>query len=195
MTIATRTIRTFAHEHDSLPAFHAAYLVLVLLAAALFNLGVFAMLIAAHMALDIVKYRDLHGFSWAKTGKAVFHENLVDVTLFSIALVFSVYFHHSVGLIGVSGLFRAEMTIMWAIGTIGPKFAIMENILKIMSHVQHYLDQIHPQVHKGWRRADYFFVSCIALCAFLLAAAPLLTGAEPSVIRMVVLWELMPWNM
>ena len=194
MTTTIRHFRTFAHEHDSIPAFHAAYLVLVLLAASLFNLGVFGLLIVAHMTLDIVKYRDVHEFSWPQTFEAMLHENLIDITLFSIALVFSVYFHHSVGLIGISGLFRAEMTIMWAIGTIAPKFAILEGMLKIMSHIQHYLSEIHPQVNKGWRRTDYFYMSCIALSALFLAAAPIITGADSSVIRMVVLWELVPWN-
>ena len=64
--VATR-LRTFAWVHDELPAFHAAYLVLTFLTAALFNFGVFALLIAAHMMLDFVKYREVHGFTLLNT--------------------------------------------------------------------------------------------------------------------------------
>jgi len=178
-----------------LPAFHAAYLVLILLAAAFFSLGFFALLILGHMSLDLVKYRDFHGFSWRQTCAAAFHENLIDVALLCIALVFSVYLHHSVGLIGVSGLLRAGATLLWAAGTIGPKFAILENALRMVARFQYYLDQIQPQALRGWRTADYVYASCIALSLFLLLAAPYITGAESSVIRMVVLWELIPWNL
>ncbi|MDD3897230.1 MAG: hypothetical protein PHU04_05355 [Candidatus Peribacteraceae bacterium] len=187
--------RALAHEHDSLPAFHAAYLVLILLAAAFFSLGFFALLILGHMSLDLVKYRDFHGFSWRQTCAAAFHENLMDVALLCIALVFSVYLHHSVGLIGVSGLLRTGATFLWAAGTIGPKFAILENALRMVARFQYYLDQIQPQALRGWRTADYVYASCIVLSFFLLLAAPYMTGAEPGVIRMVVLWELTPWNL
>jgi hypothetical protein len=37
-------------------------------------------------------------------------------------------------------------------------------------------------------------VSCIGLSFLLLLFAPLVTGTESGVIRMVVLWELIPWN-
>ena len=47
--------RLFAHRHDELPAFHAAYLVITVLCAALLSLGAFAALIVAHIALDYVK--------------------------------------------------------------------------------------------------------------------------------------------
>ena len=62
MSTAIRHLRIFAHEHDDIPAFHAAYLVGTFLAAAIFNLGFFLLLIIGHMCLDVVKYRDFHGY-------------------------------------------------------------------------------------------------------------------------------------
>ena len=187
-------LRTFADEHDNIPAFHAVYLVLVLMAAMLFNLGVFGVLILIHMSLDIVKYRDVHKFSWGNTFKAMAHENLIDVTLFFVALVFSVYFHHSVGMIGISGLLRAELTIMHLFGTVVPKFIILEDFLKVISHLHHYLEQIHPDFHKGWTRLDKIYLSFIGTAVLLLIMAPNIMHVDPSVVQWVVLWELVPWN-
>lgn len=195
MTYAITNLRAFAEEHDSLPAFHAAYLVLTILVAAMFNLGVFALLVMVHMSLDIVKYRDIHGFNWRQTAKAVFHESLIDITLITVALVFSVYLHHSVALVSVSGLIRAEVTIVRAFGTLIPKVVILENFLKVISHFHHYLLQVHPgAVSRGWSPTDRLYMSFIAVSLLLLFLAPQFTGASPSIIRLVVFWEMTPWN-
>ena len=92
------SVRHFAHVHDDLPAFHAGYLVLTILVASLLNLGVFGLLIIAHMALDYVKYREHHGFSWRRTMEGMVRESLVDIALLGVGVVFAVYFHHTVAL-------------------------------------------------------------------------------------------------
>ena len=195
MTYAIAHLRTFAENHDSLPAFHAAFLVMTILIAALLNLGVFALIIFAHMSLDVVKYRDVHGFTWRQTAKAVCHESLIDMTLLLVALVFSVYLHHSVALVSVSGLVRAEVTIVRALGRLIPKVVIFENFLMIVSNVQHYLSQIHPgALSRGWTLTDRLYIGFIVVSLLLLFFAPQLTGADPAVVRWVALWELTPWN-
>ena len=111
MNTATVHLRHFAHEHDDLPAFHAVYLLLAILSAGFFNLGAFGLLIVAHMVLDVVKYRDRHGYSWHQTYDGVVRESLVDITLLLVGTVFAVYLHHSVGVASLSGLMRAELSI------------------------------------------------------------------------------------
>ena len=190
-------VRIFAHEHDHMPAFHATYLVATVLAAMLLNLGVFAILIALHMLLDIIKYRDANKCSWGLTCKAVIHENLIDVTLLMIALVFSVYFHHFVGIVGVSGFLKAEVSIIRLLGTVIPKIAIFEHLLKVVSHVHHYIEQMRPgfTVSRRWSTLDKLFGSFIAVAILLLVFAPTIMKTDPSVIRWIVMWELTPWNL
>lgn len=195
MTLTLHTLRTFAHEHDEIPAFHAGFLVLTFLAAAMFNLGAFAILIFMHMCLDVVKYREIHKFSWSMTVKGVLHESLIDMMLLSVGLVFSVYFHHSVFTAGVSGLLRAEITVVRALGTIIPKLKILHHFLKIIAHLNYYLETVHPHLRKEWTKADKLYMFFILVSVGLLFAAPALMDADPSVVRMVVLWELTPWNM
>src|SRR3990167_7218691 len=87
------------HQHDEYPAFHAGYLVLTFLIAALFNLGMFALLIFAHMMLDYIKYTEFHQYGHRKALRAMISESAVDVVLLLVGLVFVVYLHHSAGLI------------------------------------------------------------------------------------------------
>ena len=64
-------LRRILHSHDEYPAFHAGYLVLTFLIAALFNLGMFALLISAHMMLDYIKYTELHQYGHRKALRAM----------------------------------------------------------------------------------------------------------------------------
>ena len=78
---------TFARGHDDIPAFHAGYLLLTFLAAALFNLGICAIFVCGHMSLDLYKYRDVHHYTWMQTVRATMLESLVDLML--LALLFT----------------------------------------------------------------------------------------------------------
>ena len=188
------SIRLFAHHHDEMKVFHAVYLVLTLVSAILLNLGVFAILIIFHMLLDVWKYRELHNLSWGLVIKGVIHESLVDITLLMIALTFSVYVHHSTGMMAVSGLLRAEMTLLHFIGTALPKFFILEHLLKVVAHVEHYLKSVHEDTYRDWSMRDAFYASAIVLCGTLLYLAPMTLGTHHQVIESIILWELTPWN-
>ena len=195
MTYALNQLRWFAHEHDDIPAFHAAYLVLTFLAAAMFNVGAFGLLIIFHMCLDIVKYREIHNLSWRGTLKGVAHESLVDVTLFMLALLISVYFHHSVGLVSVSGLLHAELSIFRALGTMIPKAIILEHFLKVVSHIHHYMEQVHPGMRLNrWKPIDKVYIVFTTLSLALLVGAPYIMNVDGEVIRLIVFSELVPWN-
>jgi hypothetical protein len=188
-------LRTFAHEHDELPAFHAGYLVLTLLAAAMFNLGTFAFLILVHMCLDIVKYREVHSLSWSDTFYGSMRESLIDVTLLSVGLVFAVYFHHTVGVAGMSGLMRAEITIVRLLGTTIPKMKILHNFLKVMAHLRHYLSTLHPEINRGWSSADKLNFFFIGIALVLLIFAPIFLHTDSVTIQKILLGEMMPFRM
>ena len=196
MHIAASHVRHFAYEHDEIPAFHAAYLILAFLAAGLFNLGAFGLIILVHMALDVFKYRFKHGFSWRLTCEGVVRESLVDVTLLAVGLVFAVYLHHSVGVSSVAGLMRAEASLIRFVAMLLPKMKILHHFLKIIAHLHHYLDTVHPR-HKreSWSGLDHLCFYFIGICAFLLLFAAPLMHVEWSLVGQILAEELVPWRL
>ena len=195
MSTAIAHLRHFAHEHDELPAFHAAYLILAFLTAGLFNLGAFGLLIGAHMALDLFKYREKHQFSWKGTFEGMVRESLMDVTLLAVGMVFSVYLHHSVGVSSVAGLMRAEVSIIRFVALLVPKIKILHHILKIMAHIHHYMEEVHPRHRRHWSGLDYLCFYFLGLCAFLLLFAAPLMNVEWSLIGSILGDELIPWRL
>jgi len=193
MHILPHPIHRFAHKHDDLPAFHAGYLVLTLLAAAMFNLGVFGFLILGHMALDYVKYREYHGYGWKLTFEGMIRESVMDIALLSIGLVFSVYLHHSIAFPGISGVMRAELTIVRLFGTIIPKIKILHNFLKVVAHIRHYLDHAHPHLRQHWSTLDRVCFWTIGFCVLLLAIAAPILHVEYITIGEIMREELLPW--
>lgn len=193
MSHALASARIFAHRHDELPAFHAAYLVITVLCAALLSLGAFAALIIAHMALDYVKYRDRHHYTLRRTMEGMVRESLFDVALLSIGLTFTVYFHHTMAVASVSGLLRSEMTVLRAFGTVLPKFFILNDSLKVWIHVRNYLEHPHPRIGKAWTLTERLAIlTVITGIAALLLAAPLM-GTNVSSILAILGEEMTVW--
>jgi hypothetical protein len=190
-----RSLRSFAHQHDDLPAFHAAYLVLTLLAASLFNLGFFAALIVLHMALDVFKYRDVHRYSWNRTLEGMLRESLVDISLLGMGLCVAVYLHPSLPLFsGVQGLMLAEITILRAVGVITPKLKILYDFLKIIAHVDLYLQHVHPHLGKSASAIEYVALLSLFVSLGLLLIAPLILLIDPAQYMSILLGELVPWT-
>lgn len=188
------SLRHFAHEHDDLPAFHAGYLVLALFSALLLPLGAFALLIALHAILDVVKYREVHSYSWKRTCEGVFREGLLDMTLLMIGLVCEVYLHSSVGVASVSGLLRTEFFIVEILGTTLPKFSILHHILKIFAHVHHYMENVHPRMQKNFSDLDVLCVTFLGVSVLLLIFAPFLMHTEGAVIRHILNEQMLFWK-
>ncbi len=194
MTQKIVQLRTFAHAHDDLPAFHAAYLIFTFLAAALLNLGFFGLLIIGHMSLDVVKYRDFHGYSWKTTIEGVVRESLVDITLLLVGVVFVVYLHHSAGIASLSGLMRAEITVLSGLGIMVPKLKILHHVLKIMSHLYHYLETVHPKIHHGWSSLDLLCFHFIVVAILLILMAAPLMDVPFTEVQAILSHELVPWH-
>jgi hypothetical protein len=186
MSTAIRHIRSFAHDHDDIPAFHAAYLVGTFLAAALFNLGFFVVLILLHMCLDVVKYRDLHEYSWQMTIHAVLVESIVDIALFFIALTSAVYIQHTFALEIMSGIVRSEATLLRAVAVLVPKIEIVEHFGGILIHFKTYLHSPHPDLSVPLLRVHRWSVIVIAVCvALLFLAIPLYRGHEQTLVSLL----------
>lgn len=192
---ALLALRHFAHEHDDLPAFHAGYFVLTVLAAALLNLGAFVLLIAAHLSLDIVKYRDVHHFSWGRTVEGMARESLIDVFLLVTALTFSVYLHHTIGVVALSGVMRADLSVARIAGIFLPKFEILHRFLEMLLHVGEHMRTVHVRIHAALATGEKLVLFLLAATMVLLAAAPFILGISGSVYLSTLSRELIPWRM
>lgn len=181
------SLRGFARAHDELPAFHAGFMVLTFLAAAMLNLGFFGFLVLVHMSLDIVKYREVHRQTWKRTAEGVFRESIVDIALFAMACVFSLYLHPSVtGITGVQGMMLAELTVLRGVGILTPKLKILYDFLKILSHMDLYLERMHPRMGKALVMTEWVSIFSIAVSLLLVVSAPLLLHVSPvDVVRMM----------
>jgi hypothetical protein len=172
----------FVRAHDDMPAFHAAYFVLSLLAAALLNLGAFAVLIAVHMALDAAKHA-------GKDNRLVFvlRDSLVDIALFLTGLVFALYLHPAGGLVALSGLLRAESSIVRAIGMLVPRFALLR-------HAGREIAVQNPYLPSVWSGREKIALAAIAACVVLVALAPAL-GLHGAAFTHILREQLTPWNL
>jgi len=191
----TLALRHFAHEHDELPAFHAGYLVLTVVAAAILNLGAFALLIAAHVSLDLVKYREVHHLSWKHTLEGTLRESLLDVLLFVIALTFSVYLHHTIGIIAMSGVIRADLTVARIAGIFLPKFEILHRFLTILLNIGEHMRSLHERLGKALIAGERLLIFLLISSSILLFTAPLVLGISTSSFLATLAHELIPWRM
>lgn len=192
---STHALRTFIHEHDDIPAFHAAYLVLTFMAAALFNLGFFALLIAAHMSMDFVKYREVHHFTLMQTIRGIIRESVVDCAFLLLGLVFALYLHHSAGFIALSGLLRSEATILRAAATTIPELSILYHSVNIFTHPRAHMRLVDPALRHVWSPLEGAFMILGALCLLLIVLAPFLLPVSGAVIAKVIVGELLPWRL
>lgn len=185
----------FARMHDDLPAFHAAYILLTLVSAAVFNLGVFALLILVHMILDIIKYHDIHQLSWRGIMEGVFRESLIDITLFFVGLTFALYLHSSIPVIaGLSGIARAQITLLRGFGTLIPKFFILQHLLKVLAHFQHYLHVKHSRLGKKLSEMEFACTLFLAVTFTLLFLSPVVLPFSVTEIREILRETLLPWS-
>lgn len=192
MIALSPTLRGFAHEHDEIPAFHAAFLVVTILSAAVFNLGFFGLGILAHMALDYVKYRDVHHLPFRITIKAMFLESIGDIALFLIALTFAVYLNHTYMLSLLSGMLRSELTLLRAFGTLLPKIRMVENFLALALNFRAYMHTPHAGLKRPLSRLERLSLRTIIVCSFLLIAAFFLFWSHEWDLIAVLRHELIP---
>jgi hypothetical protein len=185
------TITAFAIRHDDEPAFQAAFFVLTFLAAALLNVGAFGVLVAIHVAMDIVKYRHVHHKGWAWTMQATFRESLIDVLLLTTALFLSVYFHESSGLLLMSGFVRFEGVMLAGIAATLARMEVLCHLLYVFSHAHTHIQNVHRGIAGPWKRLEVAALLAIALSIGLVAIAPSVSP-NPAVIHHIIVEELVP---
>lgn len=189
------SLRRFALAYEDLPAFHAAYLMLVLVFAGLCNLGFFACLIVAHVALDYIKYRVRFGFDPVTAMRGMVRESVLDVSLLFLALSTFVYLHPSLS--SISGLGTTEqlhVTIMRGLALLLPKLTILHHTLRIAFDIPGYLSTPHPRLKKQFSLVEYVCVFTLFIALALLAVAPGILGIDLDQFRTILSSQLIPWR-
>ena len=160
------------------------------------NLGFFAVLVALHFLLDLIKYREVHQFNWSRTLEGAVREGIVDFTMLAFGLVVAVYLHPSLaGFVGIKGLMLAELTIVRGAGIIASKLKILYNTLKIFYHIEVYLDRIHPYLGKKFSPVEIVCIGSLVIMLALLITAPTLLGLSGEEYLRILLDEGIPWRL
>jgi hypothetical protein len=190
------SLSSIARSHDDLPAFNAAFWVLTFLAAMLFNAGAFLLLIAGHMALDVVKYRDIHGRKWIKVAEGVARENLIDVSVVALGVAFAVYCHTALPLMaGLRGIVRTEIAIVSAAVQVLAKTHVLHGILTILADIHSYMEKEHARMGKRLSFVEIVSVACLAASLALVALSPFVLGLGGDDVAHLMEEQLIPWNL
>src|SRR3989338_5029895 len=182
-------VRAFAMVHDGIPAFHAASILLTVIAAALLNTGAFAVLIAAHMSLDIVKYRDVHGMSWSRTLVATARESLLDLFFLGLALCFALYLHHGQSVFAVSGMVRMERMLFQVFGIGLARLEVLLHQLWVFSNIRQHLQDVRDFTG-SWRIVEILWLCGFVATVAFIVAAPFVM--EPGAFAKVMGEQLVP---
>ncbi|MBI2636497.1 hypothetical protein HYW84_04205 [Candidatus Peregrinibacteria bacterium] len=191
MTGLRRHALAFAVSHDNIPAFHAASILLTVIAAALFNTGAFALLIAAHASLDVVKYREIHGMKWSGTLAATARESLLDLFFLSLALCLALYLHHGQSVFVLSGITRLEEILVRVFGIMFARFEVLWHGLWVFSDIRQHLRDVRDAVGP-WRPREILWLSGLIGALLFIAVSPFVL--KQGVASAVLYEQLTPWR-
>ncbi|UPA22085.1 hypothetical protein K8942_03395 [Candidatus Peribacteria bacterium] len=187
--------RPFGFSYEELPAFHAAYFMLAVIFAGIFNLGFFAVLIGLHLVLDFIKYRFYLRKKRANAAFTVFRESIADIALFFLALSSVVYLHSTLPIIaGLSGTKLTHVIVMRGLAVLLPKLTILHHTLRIVFNVPAYLHTPTERPRRFWSLAECVYASTLCLSLFFLAIAPGILGLSIAEFKEMLLEQLIPWN-
>lgn len=191
MTKIKSKLQIFARALDEIPAIRAGHIALIILAAALLNLGAFAMLIVGHMCLDFIKHCD-GKTSFRKAMQRTWHENIIDIALLVISFTIALYFHQTGGLVAISGLVRADVFLLQALVVFLPKAKILYRSLHGIQTMQAKMTNSFPI---QWTPGRTFATAAIAVCVLFLLVAPIVLKIQSGSLAGFVDRELVPWHL
>ncbi|HVW66139.1 MAG TPA: hypothetical protein VHA78_00225 [Candidatus Peribacteraceae bacterium] len=189
------SLRRFSLAYEDLPAFHAAYIMLVLVFAGLCNLGFFACLIAAHVALDFYKYRVHLGYNSLKAFRGVVRGSLIDIALLFLAISTFVYLNPSLDSIRMLNAdLQLRVTIMRGLAILLPKLTILHHSLRIAFDLPSYMQTPHTRIRKPFGIIEYVSLSTLFIALALLAVASGVLGLDMTQFGSMLAPELLPWR-
>lgn len=163
-----------AHHHDEWPMFRIWFSVTTIVASIVLNLGVFAMLVALHMGLDVIKYRTKHRLSWHWVIVETLRESLVDVFFIALGLLLAVAFHHAVAIGGLGKLAELELLLLNLILRVGPRIKIAEHLLEVILYWKHHFEEQLPP-RSPLNRSEKGFILATLIIVLGIVITPLTT--------------------
>lgn len=185
-------IRTLVADHDDIPAFKAGFFVLSLLCAALLNFGAFGLLIVAHMGLDIVKYREVHGYSWAITMRGVVRESIMDMTLLIMGLVITIFMDPSLHI--VTTVIHGKSALLRAVAVTLSKIIVLSRFAVVLLHPAKHLNMTKIALRKEWLFGERSFVTLFIVLIALLIVAPWVMSFSDHIYKELLLRSVVPWR-
>lgn len=189
------SLRRFGFTYEDLPAFHAAYFMLVLIFAGIFNLGLFALLIVAHVVIDFMRYRGTLHMPFAKSAHAVVRENIADATLLLVALASTVYLHSSMPYVAVlAGTVKTRVSLLRSLLILLPKLTILHHFLRIVFRLPEYLHTPSPRMKHRWSGMEKFLIALIVGSVIALIVSPVALHLSVDELATIVNAEILPWK-
>lgn len=195
-SFVVRSIRSVVRDHEDLPALHAGFLVFSFLAAALFRLGFFALLIIVRMVLDIVKEREVFHRSWGKTAESVVRSSLPDISLLTFGFAFAMLLHPLLPPVSfATGFTLAVFTLSRGMGVTLPKLKILFDLLRVFFHMESYLGAKNTVVGKPLVFAERVSLLLLISSLAALILLPFMLQMSVSEYLSLLLAQCVPWRM
>ena len=190
MTTKTALRTSYTFLHDEVPAIRASLLLLTVLAAAMFNLRVFALLLVGEVVLDYLRYRDARKTVAFSLSQALRHR-LVAITLFLSALALSFFLHPTMPLVAATvGLARAELTVLRGILLFAVKLHILHGFIAALLHPKRVS---RSKARRTFTHLEQLCFVLLPLAALLLASAAWLLSIDSAIVLRLLIEEGLPW--
>lgn len=189
--VIIRPVIVFAHRHDTLPWFRLWFTVATVTASIVFNLGIFALLVCAHMGLDVIKYRTLFRLRWHFVLVETVRESLVDIFFIALGILLALAFHHAFAIGGLGRLPELEVLLLNMLLRVGPRLKIAEHLLEIITYWRHHFaEQVQPG--KSLTRGERGLCIATGMVTLAIMTIPLLRALTFAEVRRITQQELTP---
>ncbi|MFA6522895.1 MAG: hypothetical protein WCS85_00820 [Candidatus Peribacteraceae bacterium] len=176
------------HLPQDIPAIHAGLLVFGAILATLCNPGVFALLLAATISLDVAAALREERTVSAAIGRAC-RDLLLDVTLFAVILTVSLYYRLPPPFLDRRGMRFVLWTIGGAVALAVPKIVLLYRFARRVLH------PLHPWLRsrtKGVNGGEIIWLFLLVVSALLIGLSILLFGYSTwmeLVMKMLMSWR------
>lgn len=173
---------------QDIPAIHAGLLVFGAILATLCNPGVFALLLAATITLDVAAALREERTVAAAIGRAC-RDLLLDLTLFAVILMVAVYFRLPPPFLDRRGMRFVLWTLAGAVALAVPKIALFYRFARRVLHPLHpWIRSRNPRVNGG----EIFWLFLLVLSLLLIGLSIILFGWDAWTVLMAKL--LVSWR-
>jgi len=189
-----RTLPRFlAYYREELPAFHAGFVVTLLVLSSLLNLGAFVLLLAARTTLDIVKCRERERMGWRETLGAVVQAGLLEYVLFTFLLLATIFLQESGVLFG--GGVRAAAELLRGGVFFALKGVLLFRLLPVLLHPRSYIEECGVDMRRPFSSVEQSFLLALVTGLLLLGLSPAIVNGGWQKILQILRKQIVPWKL